>query len=119
MDCQDWTHVTFSKSKRAAGSAAGSGYTGAKQILERKSGEGQHIAKIDREELPKAKMLSSESRQELIQRRLALKLSQVQLDQQCAFPPHTVNALEANKRAPSSKELQVLNRILKCGLKLS
>jgi DNA-binding transcriptional regulator YiaG len=87
--------------------------------VERQSGTAAHLAKLDREELVKPKMLSSESRQELVQRRLAEKLTQQQLDQRCSFPPHTIRDLEANKRAPTSKELSTLNRVLKCGLKLS
>jgi len=91
---------------------------GVKQVVERKSDEGIRLAKIEREDYGKPKMLSHESRQELVQRRLAEKLTQQQLDQRCSFPPHTIRDLEANKRAPSTKELQTLNRILKCGLRL-
>jgi DNA-binding transcriptional regulator YiaG len=109
MDHQDWNPVILNK--RPVG--------GRPVIQERRSESAQHMAKLDREEITKPKMLAPESRMELVQRRLALKLTQVQLDQQCAFPAHTINALESNKRAPTSKELQTLNRVLKCGLKLA
>jgi DNA-binding transcriptional regulator YiaG len=92
--------------------------TGKKVIVERKSDEVIRLAKLDQSEYGKPKMLATDSRQELVQRRLLEKLTQQQLDQRCSFPPHTVRDLEANKRAPSQKELQTLNRVLKCGLRL-
>lgn len=114
MDHQNWEpHVLR---KTAAQISASSGK---KEIVERKSTEAQRLAKVENEEYTKPKMLTSESRQELLQARLALKLTQQQLDQKCSFPPHTINHLEANKRAPSTRELQMLNRVLKCGLKLA
>jgi DNA-binding transcriptional regulator YiaG len=91
---------------------------GRRELVERKSNEGIRLAKIEQQEYGKPKMLSHESRQELVQRRLAEKLTQQQLDQRCSFPSHTVRDLEANKRAPTQKELQTLNRVLKCGLRL-
>jgi hypothetical protein len=92
--------------------------TGKKEIVTRKSEEGIRLAKLEQQEYAKPKMLAAESRQELVQRRLVEKLTQQQLDQRCSFPPHTVRDLEANKRSPSAKELQTLNRVLKCGLRL-
>lgn len=111
MDHQDWNPVVLRASPRLAEKK--------KVIMPKRSDQAQHLAKIEREEYTKPKMLSSESRQELVQRRLAEKLTQQQLDQRCSFPPHTIKELEANKRPPTTKELQTLNRVLKCGLKLS
>ncbi len=113
MDHQDWNPVILRSSARIAEKQK------QKQIQPKRSGEAQRLAKLDAEEFVKPKTLSPESRQELVQRRLAEKLTQQQLDQRCSFPPHTVRDLEANKRSPSTKELQTLNRVLKCGLKLS
>jgi hypothetical protein len=117
MDHQNWEPVVIRKSADAIRKDALR--TGQKVTVERKSDESVRLAKLDQAEFGKPKMLSAESRQELVQRRLADKLTQQQLDQRCAFPPHTVRDLEANKRAPTQKELQTLNRVLKCGLKLS
>jgi DNA-binding transcriptional regulator YiaG len=111
MDCQDWTPVIVRSSARIAEKK--------REIQPKRSAEAQHLAKIEREEYSKPKILSPESRQELVKRRLEEKLTQQQLDQRCAFPPHTLRDLESNKRAPSSKELQTLNRVLKVGLKLA
>lgn len=116
MDHQNWEPQLIRKSADAIRKDALR--TGKKVTVERKSDEVIRLAKLDQAEYGKPKMLSHESKQELVQRRLAEKLTQQQLDQRCSFPPHTVRDLEANKRAPTTKELQTLNRVLKCGLRL-
>lgn len=116
MEHQNWEPQVIRKT--AAQLKADALRKGEKTTVERRSGEAQRLAKVEREEFTKSKMLSHESRQELVQKRLAEKLTQQQLDQRCSFPAHTINQLEANKRAPTPKELQTLNRVLKCGLKL-
>lgn len=114
MDHQNWEPQVLHKT--AAQIRASAPKT---TIQPRRSTEAQRLAKLENEEYVKPKMLSSESRQQLVQARLALKLTQQQLDQKCSFPPHTINHLESNKRAPSSRELMILNSVLKCGLKLA
>ena len=109
MEHQDWNPVVLRSNQK----------TVVNTVAPKRSAEAQRLAKLDAGEITKIKMLSPESRQELVQLRLAEKLTQQQLDQRCSFPPHTIRDLEANKRAPSTKELQVLNRVLKCGLKLA
>jgi DNA-binding transcriptional regulator YiaG len=116
MDHQNWEPQVIRKSAEQL--KADALRTGRKVTMERKSNEGIRLAKLEEKEYGKPKMLASESKQELIQRRLAEKLTQQQLDQRCSFPAHTVRDLEANKRAPTAKELQTLNRVLKCGLRL-
>jgi ribosome-binding protein aMBF1 (putative translation factor) len=117
MDHQNWEPQIIRKT--AAQLKADALRKGEKQTVERRSDEAQRLAKVEREEYSKPKLLASDSRQELVQRRLLEKLTQQQLDQRCSFPPHTIRDMEANKRAPTQRELQVLNRILKCGLRLS
>ena len=116
MEHQNWEPQVMRKT--AAQLKADALRTGQKVSVERKSGEAQRLAKVEREEFVKSKTLTHESRQELVQKRLAEKLTQQQLDQRCSFPAHTINQLEANKRPPTPHELQTLNRVLKCGLKL-
>lgn len=116
MEHQNWEPQVIKKT--AAQLKADALRTGKKVTVERRSDEAQRLAKVEREDYTKPKMLAAESRQELVQRRLAEKLTQQLLDQRCSFPPHTIRDLEANKRAPTQKELQTLNRVLKCGLKL-
>lgn len=112
MDHQDWTPVVVRSSARIAAASK-------KVIVPKRSSDAQRLAKIEKEDYGKPKMLTSESRHELVQRRLLEKLTQQQLDQRCSFPAHTIRDLESNKRAPSSKELQTLNRVFKMGLKLA
>lgn len=112
MDHQNWEPVILHASAKTRLQTA------KKEVVERKSSEAQRLSKLEREEYSKPKLLAPQSRQELVQRRLAETLTQQQLDQRCSFPPHTVRDLEANKRPPTQRELQSLNRALKCGLRL-
>ena len=113
MEHQDWNKVIVHgkpSQEKARAAAAGRPKVSAEAI---------RLAKLDSGEAPsRPKMLSSESRADLVRLRLAEGLTQSQLDQRCCFPAHSVNHLEANKRAPTSKELSTLNRVLKCGLRL-
>jgi hypothetical protein len=116
MEHQNWEPQVIKKT--AAQLKADALRKGEKTTVPRQSTEAQRLAKVEREEFVVAKRLAPESRQELVQRRLAEKLTQQQLDQRCSFPSHTIRDLEANKRPPTQRELQVLNRVLKCGLRL-
>lgn len=113
MEHQDWSKVVI-RGKPALEKARAEA-----AMRPRTSAEAVRLAKLDNGDGPtRPKLLSSESRAELVRLRLAEGLTQAQLDQRCSFPAHTVNQLEANKRAPTSKELSTLNRVLKCGLRL-
>ena len=112
MDCQDWAPVIL-KPKTSVTTRSSTAATTA-------SSEARRVAKIENAEAPKGpKTLSHEGRQLLIQSRLLLKKKQTELDQMCAFPPHTIQQLETGKRAPTGSELQKLNRVLKTGLTLT
>lgn len=89
-----------------------------KEIQQKPSGGGSHLAKLEREEIGKSKVLASESRKDLVAARLALKKTQVEIDRLCAFPPNTLRELEAGKLTPTTQQLNRLNRELKLGLKL-
>ena len=88
------------------------------EIQHKSSGVSAHLAKVEREEIGKSKVLAPESRKELVAARLALKKTQVELDRTCAFPPNTIRDLEAGKLTPTTQQLNRLNRELKLGLKL-
>jgi len=64
------------------------------------------------------KRLSPESRTTLIGKRVALKLTQVQLNQRCSFAPNTIRDLENGTLCPSNGQLNLLNRIIGGGLHL-
>lgn len=72
----------------------------------------------DSEELLKpTRTLTSDSRQLIIQKRIAAKWSQGDLDRQCSFPQHTVQEIEAGRATPSPAQLNILNRVLGVALK--
>ena len=72
----------------------------------------------DTEDLPKpSRTLTSDSRQLIIQKRIAAKWSQADLDRQCCFPQHTVREIEAGRATPSPAQLNILNRALGVALK--
>jgi hypothetical protein len=72
----------------------------------------------DTEIAGKIKVLSAESVQAIVNYRREHNLTQKQMDQQCSFPAHTINNLEAKKTAPTPGQLRELNRLLKTGLTL-
>ena len=109
MDNQDWTPVVVKKTKPVT-------------HITLKNSNPEYVLhkKLENEEIHvKAKMFSNESKQTIIQYRISNKLSQGDLDARCSFPRNTIQQLEANKRAPTTKELQTLNRVLKTGLTLN
>jgi DNA-binding XRE family transcriptional regulator len=55
----------------------------------------------------------------MIQMRAALKMTQVELNQKCGLPAHTIRDIEAGKLTPGQGQLTSINRQLKTNLKLS
>jgi ribosome-binding protein aMBF1 (putative translation factor) len=112
---QDWEPVVLrSKADKKNYNSTAPGKT----IMRPLNPETQHLAKIEREEFVKPKVLTSESRQALIAARLALKKSQAELDAQCAFPKNTIREIEAGRLTPTGPLLNRLNRELKISLRL-
>ena len=109
MESQDWTPVVLKK------------HTLKTQIVAKNTNpEYAYMKKLENEEIHvKPKMFSNESKQAIIQYRISNKLSQGELDARCSFPRNTIQQLESNKRGPTTKELQTLNRVLKTGLTLN
>lgn len=108
---QDWETVTLrSKNPSIAGKQTAS--------VPRKSTEAIRLAKLDRDEVVKSKVLSSQSRKDLIAARLALKKSQTDIDRQCMFPANTLREIEAGRATPTGAILNRLNRELKVSLRL-
>jgi ribosome-binding protein aMBF1 (putative translation factor) len=114
MDCQNWDPVvlrnTKARQQRAAAEAAS---------RPKMSAEAIRMAKLaNDEEVKRPKLLSKQSRQEMMQLRAAQKWTQRDLDMRCSFPANTVRDIEAGKVAPTAGQLSRLNQILKAGLKL-
>ena len=108
MDTQDWTPVVVNKKRPRT------------EIQPKNvNPEAARLRKIENDEtFVKPKMLSQESHRAIVSYRIENKLSQNDLDARCGFPRNTIQLLEANKAAPSIKQLQTLNRIMKTGLTL-
>lgn len=118
-DFQDWTQVVIRGTKNVP-AASGAASSRIQQRLGEAKNIGAHLAKLEEKEVGKLKMLHPESRTALIQARVAMKLTQVQLDQRLAFPPHTIRDIEAGKIAPTGQQLNKLNNFFRIspGLRL-
>ncbi len=106
---QDWTTVVI-KGKTST--------PGPSKVTAKVAPEVAHMRKIADSATVKQKSLAPESRQEMIQKRLANKWSQSDLNTQCNFPANTIREIEAGRITPSISQLNTLNRVLKTGLKL-
>lgn len=67
-------------------------------------------------EEPKPKILTSKSRADIAQARIAKGLTQKQLDQLGQFPTNSCNLWESGKVCPSGPQINILHRILKIKL---
>ena len=106
MNHQDWEVVTIGGSKAKAK---------AKAAHVKTTPEAQAARKIADADAPlKLKTLAPESRQEIIQRRVANKWSQADLNMRCCFPVNTIREIETGRVTPNIQQLNTLNRILKC-----
>ena len=116
MDHQDWNPTILRNGKVMQARKA------AEQAAKPKmSAEAIRLAKLANDEEgvgKRAKTLSSESRQAMMRLRAEQKWSQRDLDMRCSFSANTINGIESGKIAPSSGQLNTINRVLKTGLKL-
>ena len=103
---QDWTPLTIHSTEKAAT---------AKVKATATAPEVRAAAKLANTEIGKPKVLAD--RQEIVTRRLANSWSQAQLNMQCRFPINTIRDIESGKICPTIQQLNMLNRVLKCGLK--
>ena len=116
MDHQDWTPTVLRNGKVMQARKA------AEQAVKPKmTAEAIRLAKLANDEegtVKRAKVLSTESRQTMMRLRAEQKWTQRDLDMRCSFPANTINGIESGKIAPSSGQLNTINRVLKTGLKL-
>lgn len=115
MEHQDWTPTILRNGKVMQARKA------AEQAAKPKlSAEAIRLAKLDNAEdgIKRSKTLSAESRQAMMRLRAEQKWTQRDLDMRCSFPANTIRELESGRLAPSSSQLNTINRVLKTGLKL-
>ena len=114
MQGQDWEPVTIGN-KRNVVATATNGVKGLNYSAD------YHIArKVDEASVPiKLKSLSHESRQAMIAARVALKMTQIDVNQRASFATHSIRDFESGRTTPSHSQLTIINRILKTNVKLT
>ena len=115
MDGQDWAPVVLRGTKPTIRTGLGGPVKVAPKNV---SPEAAAQRRLEQQDVEKPKELSTASRTELMQRRAAMKKSQVELNQMCQFPANTVNGIESGKLIPNPTQLIKLNRVLGCKLRL-
>jgi hypothetical protein len=104
MDGQDWNTVVVNPVKRVVKGAAKMPNLTAGAAAQRR---------VENEELPVQKTLSTESRTQMMQLRAAMKKTQVELNQMCGFPANTIREIEAGRLTPNPSQLIRLNNVLR------
>ena len=105
MDCQDWTTVTVRRhtSKKDTSSLG----QGSIQYRDPAKSEKIRIAKLEDTDLPgPKKRVNSESLQELIRKRIEMKVTQEKADITCSFPRNTFKDIESNRLIPNEDQKQ-------------
>ena len=112
---QDWDPVIIKKrndDRKIARAAAQRGAQRAAGVHWSPEAERQH--KLENADGPlKQKRLAPESKQQIVNQRVANSWSQADLNMKCSFPPNTIRDIEAGKIVPNGQMLNVLNRVLK------
>lgn len=112
---QDWNPVQIGTGSGRGGRGGAHGGAGAGRP--HVSATVIAAAKLDAtEEIAKPKFFCRASVEEIQKFRRENSLTQRLLDSRCGFPAGTMNLLEGQKRTPSSRELQMLNNLLRTRL---
>ncbi len=117
MDSQDWTPVVL-KRKYTKKEAEKKGMISS-QLRDSEKSEKIRLAKLDNDTLPivKKRVISS-SIQDLIRKRIELKLTQDKADALCAFPKHTFRDIESSKLVPSESQKNNIQKHMGVQLKI-
>ena len=109
---QDWSVVTYGKRKN---------FVVPELKVSHAVSNASKIANSDsvNSDSVKLKELGLEARQTMIRQRVALGMTQLQLNQLCRLPTNTIRDAEAGKQTPSQGQLSIINRSLKTNLRLS
>jgi len=121
MEHQDWTTVVLKRrpTKRESELVQSSNGSGVAQ-RDSQWNERVRMAKmdaIDYTEAPK-KQVTSESLQDLIRKRMELKLNQEKADQLCNFPKHTFKNIESRQILPTSSHQSMIQKHMGVQLKI-
>lgn len=117
MDCQDWTTVTV-KRRYNKKEQIRNGLTTV-QLRDPEKNEKIRMAKLENSDAPVAKKrINSDSLQNLIRRRIELKLNQEKADNLCAFPKNTFRDIESNRLIPNEDQKRRIQRYLDIQLRI-
>lgn len=118
MEHQDWTTVVLKRrSTKRESDVAGAGHV---EMKDAQRNERIRVAKMeamDYAEAPK-KQVTSESLQDLIRKRMELKLNQEKADQLCHFPKHTFKGIESRRLLPNSAQQSMIQKHMGVQLKI-
>ena len=116
MEHQDWTTVVLKRrlTKREEGRYIG---TEIRDVDRNERSRLTKIAEADYTDVPK-KQTTSESIQDLIRKRMELKLSQEMADQLCNFPRYTIKGIESRRVLPTSLQQSAIQKHFNVRLKI-
>jgi hypothetical protein len=117
MECQDWTTVTvkrrYSKKEQIKNGAT------TIQSRDPEKNEKIRMARLAESDGPgPKKRVNAESLQNLIRKRIELKLTQEKADITCAFPRNTFKEIEANRIVPSEEQKRRIQQNFNIQLKI-
>lgn len=108
-DHQDWTPVVIHR-RNPAREHHGDG------------GERARLARLDEctdiADAPK-KRVAPESIQQLIRKRMELKINQDKADQVCQFPRHTFRDIESHRALPTPKQMSVIQKLFGISIRIT
>lgn len=108
VNTQDWTPVVLKKRIGKKDSIAGQPSQGSREA---ENNERSRMAKLDSaENYITKKKVQPESLQELIRRRIDMKLNQEKADQLCSFPRNTFKDIEAHRAVPTQEQQSRIQR---------
>lgn len=127
MDFQDWTTVVLRKgpSKKSGGGAAAAAARSGDEVQIQPRDQGHHerarMNKLEEQDLADApkKRVHSESIQQLIRKRIEMKLNQEKADQLCNFSRNTFKEIEAHRLIPNAKQQSVIQRFFGVSIKIA
>ena len=120
MDGQDWTPVTLRRTYTKKEAAVVAGQHGRATIVSKDSNKDEKIrlAKLDADDGPVVKKrVDPVCLQELIRKRVDMKLTQDKADALCSFPKHTFREIEAGRTLPTEDQKRRIQMNMSVGLR--
>jgi hypothetical protein len=117
MDNQDWTPVVI-KRRYTKKELIQKGKT-TTEVRDPEKNEKVRLAKIENDDnIGPKKQVNADSLQELIRKRIELKINQERADTLCSFPRNTIKEIEAKRLLPNEEQKRRIQRYLGVQLKI-